>query len=340
MTGNSPLEKEAKVMYELILNSKTSLLLLISFFIFFPIFVANQPIIESASAQLVLDSFSAKGVIALQLPQDMQSIFQKDFVHMKPDNKTTNAENVSHGYIVGPAEKEAGDNVISEDEEKKKLKSMSDFFKDYRKKYFYDSLDNRDDTNKENIELDRSAGTNQNSIVQDNNVSKKKNESISLDNRTLQHRPAVLQGQWEFNVQKGNPENFKVLLALVKDGKISNVFGIFNLRDTEYIQLNDKGSKIITGKIDFKSAGLRNETINDVDAVISIQGFTQLRVDLDDTKTSHLFTKGPIVGVTKILVDGSGNILIGPPPQQLQPRSIPTPSHSPDKPLDRTKNIF
>jgi hypothetical protein len=306
----------------------------------FVIFVTNQPNIESASGQLVVDSFSAKGVIALQLPQDMQSIFQKNFADMQYKNKTMNEDNISHSYILGSGEKEARDKIISKDEEKKKLKSMSDFFKDYRKKYFYDSLDNRDDTIKGNIELNRSAEANKNGVKHDNKVSMKKNGYISLDNQTLQIQPPVIQGEWEMKVQKGDPENFKVLLALVKDGKISNVFGIFNLRDTEYIQLNDKGSKIITGKVDFKSAGLRNETIKDVDAVISIQGFTQLRIDLDDTKTSHLFTKVPLVGVTKILVDGSGNILIGPPPQQLQPRSIPTPSNSLDEPLDKTKNIF
>jgi hypothetical protein len=231
----------------------------------------------------------------------------------------------------------------SEDLEKKKLKSMSDFFKDYKKKYFYDSVDNSDETIKDSIELNSSGGASQNSIEQDNNVIKKNNNSLTSNNQPVQHQPSILKGQWDLLVKKGNPENFKVLLTLIQDGKISNVFGIFNLRDTEYIQLNEKGSKIITGKVDFKSAGLRNATVNNVDAVISIQGFTQLRIDLDDTKTSHLFTKDPIFGVTKILVDGSGNILIGPPPpppQPVQPRSIPTPSHSADKSFDETKNIF
>ena len=172
------------------------------------------------------------------------------------------------------------------------------------------------------------------SVQNDNNVTKNNNQVNASNKQLIENQPYLLRGKWELQVTKGNPESFKTLIAVIKGQKILNVFGILNLHNTQYIQLNNMGNEIINGKVDLKSAGLRNQTIEDVDAVISIQGFTQLRVDLDDTKSYPFFTKAVIVGTTEILVDGSGNMIIGPAPPppsiQSQQRTVPIPYQSID----------
>jgi hypothetical protein len=166
-------------------------------------------------------------------------------------------------------------------------------------------------------------------VQNDNNLTKNNNQTNASNKQLIENQPYLLQGKWELQVTKGNPESFKTLIALIKGQKILNVFGILNLQNTQYIQLNNMGNEIINGKVDLKSAGLINQTIKDVDAVISIQGFTQLRIDLDDANTYPFFTKAVIVGTTEILVDGSGNMIIGPAPPppsiQSQQRSVPIP---------------
>ena len=132
----------------------------------------------------------------------------------------------------------------------------------------------------------------------------------------------VLKGEWILKVNKGSPDVFRAIFVLGKDGKIVNAYGIQNLRGTEYIQLNDKGTEIINGKVDLQSAGLKNETIKDIDATITILGLSQIRISLDKPSTYEYFKGEPIVGQTRLLVDGSQNILIGPPPpQSKQPHS-------------------
>ena len=103
-----------------------------------------------------------------------------------------------------------------------------------------------------------------------------------------------------------------------------NAFGIFNLKDTKYIQLNDKGTEIISGTVDLTSVGLKNETVSNIPATITITGLTQLRISLDKTITEQLLTD-PIIGSTRFLADASGNMLIGPrppPPNSTQNNSF------------------
>jgi hypothetical protein len=130
-----------------------------------------------------------------------------------------------------------------------------------------------------------------------------------------------LQGQWAFDVKKGEVDLFRAIFTLVQNNKILNAFGIFNLKDTKYIQLNDKGTEIISGKLDLTSVGLKNETLSNIPATITITGLTQLRISLDETITEQLLTD-PIIGSTRFLADASGNILIGPrPPPPNSPQS-------------------
>ena len=142
----------------------------------------------------------------------------------------------------------------------------------------------------------------------------------SIQSNTNKDLP-VLTGQWAFEVQRGEAGFFRALFTLVQNNKILNAFGIFNLKDTKYIQLNDKGTEIITGTVDLTSVGLKNETLLKIPATITITSFTQLRISLDNIITQQLLTD-PIIGSTKFLADASGNILIGPrPPPPNSPQS-------------------
>ena len=146
------------------------------------------------------------------------------------------------------------------------------------------------------------------------------NSMNSIPSNTNKDLP-VLSGQWAFEVQRGEADFFRAIFTLVQNNKIINAFGIFNLKDTKYIQLNDKGTEIISGTVDLTSVGLKNETLSNIPATITITGLTQLRISLDKTITEQLLTD-PIIGSTRFLADESGNILIGPrPPPPNAPKS-------------------
>jgi hypothetical protein len=278
----------------------------------------------------------------MQLPPDMNLNLEKNPVSTGNDNKKNNAGNISNpiadsGYIGTIS------NITPHQLEKIKIKCISEYFKDYNERYFCRSFNNSDNTIlKDRMDLNFIDVTVQHADQEDNNLTKNNNQ-VNSSNKQFENQPYLLQGKWELQVTKGNPESFKALIGLVKAQKILNVFGILNLRDTQYIQLNNMGNEIISGKVDLKSAGLINQTIKDVDTSITFEGFTQIRIDLDDTKTYPFFTKAIIVGTTEILVDGSGNVIIGPtPPQpsiQSEQRSVLIPHQSADKLLDEKKKI-
>jgi hypothetical protein len=131
----------------------------------------------------------------------------------------------------------------------------------------------------------------------------------------------VLSGQWAFDVNKGEASFFRVLFTLNQNEKLVNAFAIFNLKDTRYIQINDKGTEIISGTVDLTSIGLKNETLTNIPATITISGLTTLRISLDENIVGKFF-KDTINGATRFFADGSGNILIGPrPPPPNSPQS-------------------
>jgi hypothetical protein len=143
------------------------------------------------------------------------------------------------------------------------------------------------------------------------------NNSIPQSN--LAQNLPLLRGAWELLVQKGDVNSFQVLLNLTQGDKVLNTFAINNLKTDRYIQLNDKGTEIISGTVDFISKGLKNGTLSNIGATISITGLTDLRIAFDDNSTAQ-YISIPIVGQTNILLDAKGNILIGPTP------AVPPPS--------------
>jgi hypothetical protein len=145
------------------------------------------------------------------------------------------------------------------------------------------------------------------------------NSNASMELDTNKNLPS-LRGQWAFEVNKGEVKFFRVIFTIVQNDKIVNAFGLFNLTDTKYIQLNDKGTEIITGTVDLTSVGLKNETIFNIPATITITSLTQLRIALDQNIMQSYFTD-PIIGATRLLTDASGNMIIG-------PRPSPNPSQS------------
>ena len=155
------------------------------------------------------------------------------------------------------------------------------------------------------------------------------NSMNSIQSDTNKALP-LLNGQWEFEVQRGEVSFFRVLFTLNQNEKIVNAFAIYNLSDTRYIQLNDKGTEIISGTVDLTALGRNNETIKDIAATITISGLTSLRISLDENIVGKFF-KDTINGATRFFADGSGNILIQPAPAPPPPSSAP--SAPPSSPL-------
>jgi hypothetical protein len=137
------------------------------------------------------------------------------------------------------------------------------------------------------------------------------NDSTAID--TNSKSLPSLQGQWAFDVKQGEVDSFRAIFTLIQNNKTLNAFGIFSLKDTKYIQLNDKGTEIINGIVDLTSVGLKNETLSNIPATITITSMTQLRISLDKTTTGKFFSDA-ITGSTRFLADANGNILIGPRP--------------------------
>ena len=94
-----------------------------------------------------------------------------------------------------------------------------------------------------------------------------------------------LEGGWELFVQKGEVNNFRMIFTLNQGGKVLDAFAIYNLKTDHFVQLNERGTEIMSGKVDFSSAGLKNVTLSNIDATISITSFTQLRVSLEGNST-------------------------------------------------------
>ena len=46
-------------------------------------------------------------------------------------------------------------------------------------------------------------------------------------------------------------------ISLVDNNKIVNAFAIYNLKSNRYVQLNDQGTEIISGTVEFSSKGLK-----------------------------------------------------------------------------------
>jgi hypothetical protein len=167
---------------------------------------------------------------------------------------------------------------------------------------------------------------------QDSNDSQSINSSLNVSNNSLETNTTTkdiptIEGGWELTVQRGEIAMFRAIFTLSKDGEVLNAFALQNLKNNKFVQINDQGTEIITGTVDFTSAGLKNETISGVDATVTITGLTQLRISLDKNMTGQ-YLSDPLIGVTKVFVDASGNILVGPRPAAPAPSPPPTNSFS------------
>lgn len=154
----------------------------------------------------------------------------------------------------------------------------------------------------------------------------------SLQTNTTNDIPTI-EGGWELVVQRGEVGLFQAIFTLSKDNEVLNAFALQNLKNNKFVQINDQGTEIIKGTIDFTSAGLKNETLSGVDATVTITGLTQLRISLDKNMTGQ-YLSDPLMGVTKVFVDASGNILVGPRPPA--PTSPQTNSFSPSSSNSRS----
>ena len=155
------------------------------------------------------------------------------------------------------------------------------------------------------------------------------NSSSNSQSSNSTNNMFVLEGGWELVVKKGEVSLFRSIITLSKDNKIVNVFGIENLKNNRYVQINSKGSEIISGSVDFLSVGLKNATLSNVNAIITIKGITQLRISLDNNIVGE-YINNQLIGHTRIFADGNGNILLGPkptsPPSPPPQQTIPSPS--------------
>jgi hypothetical protein len=87
------------------------------------------------------------------------------------------------------------------------------------------------------------------------------------------------------------------------------------------------------------SVGLKNATLSNVDAIITIRGLTQLRILLDNNIVGE-YISNQLIGNTRIFADGSGNILLGPKPAS-PPSNQPTiPSPSQPSSLNKNYQLF
>jgi len=166
-------------------------------------------------------------------------------------------------------------------------------------------LGNQIKENKSNLSTDKNK-IEYNYDTENNNL---KEKSIDLQNtQGKNNEPSLLQGEWILEVRKGDPENFQAIFSLIQNDKIVNVFAIYNLRDTGYIHLNDQGTKIISGKVDFKSSGIINETRKDMDATIALVRLTEIRINMDKNKLDY-FNENPVIGNTRLFIDAAGNMI-------------------------------
>ena len=165
------------------------------------------------------------------------------------------------------------------------------------------------------------------------------NNSMNSNQSNTNNALPVLNGQWGFEVNKGEVSFFRVLFTLNQNEKMVNAFALYNLSDTKYIQLNDKGTKIISGTVDLTSLGRNNETIKDIAATITISGLTTLRISLDENLVGKFF-KDTINGATRFFADGSGNILIQPAPPTQRSPSVPSAPPPQGNPLSNSIFLF
>ena len=145
---------------------------------------------------------------------------------------------------------------------------------------------------------------NNNTIVPNTNATIEKEQNISAIN--------IIKGNWILKINKGSPEVFNTLLVSSdKDGIPKNAYGIYNLRDVKFIQLDNRGNDIVNGKVDFRSVGQVNKTITNIDATLIIERLQNIQIILNNhTISTNYFFDQPITGKIILMADAIGNVLV------------------------------
>jgi hypothetical protein len=159
---------------------------------------------------------------------------------------------------------------------------------------------------------------NNNTIVPNINTTKEREQNISV----IQ----TIKGNWILKINKGSPEVFNTLLVSSdKNGIPKNAYGIYNLRDVKFIQLDNRGNDIINGKVDFRSVGQVNKTITDIDATLIFERLQNIQIILNnDTISTNYFFNQPITGKIILMADAIGNVLVDKRPKTSA--AVPSPN--------------
>jgi hypothetical protein len=176
-------------------------------------------------------------------------------------------------------------------------------------------LDNNNNTNNNT--------NNTNNLDNSTSTEASLNNSLNSSEKNNSQDLPILEGGWELGVKRGEVNLFQSIFTLSKNGKILNAFALHNLKNNNFVQINQVGTEIIRGTVDLTSAGLKNGTLSGIDATIAITGLTHLSIFLDKNITKEYFNS-PLFGETKIFADASGNLLVGPRPDPSSPPSPQT----------------
>ena len=159
---------------------------------------------------------------------------------------------------------------------------------------------------------------NNNTLVPNINATMEKEQNIS---------PIyTIKGNWILKINKGSPEVFNTLLVSNdKNGIAKNAYGIYNLRDVKFIQLDNRGNDIINGKVDFRSVGQINKTITNIDATLIIERLQNIQIILNnDTISANYFFNQPISGKIILMADSIGKVLVDKRPKTSA--AVPSPN--------------
>jgi hypothetical protein len=185
--------------------------------------------------------------------------------------------------------------------------------------------------NQSTVSINNNNINNTDSTTNTNNTIAKEVEEQNYNSSTIQN----IKGQWNLKINKGNPEVFNTLLVSYdQNGIPKNAYGIYNLRDVKFIQLDNLGNEIINGKVDLRSVGEVNKTITGIDTTFIIERLQNIQLIVNNETAMSIpnFFNKPIIGKTILMADGIGKILVDKRPKASS-SSVPVlPNVPPDLP--------
>ena len=174
---------------------------------------------------------------------------------------------------------------------------------------------------------------NNNNIDNTNIITPTTNPTTNTNSTITKEQNAIsiiksIKGKWNLKINKGSPTVFDMLLVSYdQNGVPKNAYGIYNLRDNKFIQLDNRGNEIINGKVDLRSVGEVNKTITDIDATLIIERLQniQLIVNNENAMSIPNFFNKPLIGKIILMADGIGKILVDKRPKASLSSSVPIP---------------